>query len=143
MKTLEQILKYKSLAFDGRDSLRLVNFIPVELWTKLNLTPEEGIDPKTIKIKPLTKENILIHLTADLDFAFEKALNKRGISASCMYEVIKMWMWVLDDELADSNYDNYPQYGLPLFAAVARKYNLPCPIGNDIGNELRYDSRYS
>lgn len=73
-------------------------------------------------------------LASDLEFAFEKALGQRGISASVMNDVIKMWMWVLDDEEL-ANCEEYAQYGLPLLKKVAVKYGLPNEIGDDYGNE--------
>jgi hypothetical protein len=77
-----------------------------------------------------------------LAFAFEKALNKRGISAGMMFHVVKMWMWVLDEheDLVNWPDDYYAQYGLPLFKAVALRYDLPNEIGDDEGDEFVYSS---
>lgn len=138
MKSLQQIYSYKSSSLDGRDVSRLSAFIPVEDWPKFGLKVAEGVDLATIKIEKLTKANIMKHLKRDLAFAFEKALGKRGISASLMNDVIKMWMWVLDDELADC--EEYAQYGLPLLKKVAVKYKLENPIGEDKGDEYKYSS---
>ena len=56
-----------------------------------------------------------------------------------MYCVIKMWNQVLGNELGDWPDDNYAQYGLPLLKATALKYNYCNPIGNDQGNEYKYN----
>jgi len=138
MKTIEQIVAYKSETLDGRDISRLAEYIPLEYWPKVGLTLREGVDPASVIIRPLVRENVLKNLANDLDFAFEKALNKRGLSAGMMYQVVKMWMWVLDDELAD--FEEYAQYGLPLFKAVAIKYGLPNEIGEDSGDEFKYSA---
>lgn len=143
MKTKKQILDAvkngkKTQAIDERDFSRLVDFFPIKDWEIFGFEVKAECDKN--KIPPpekLTKKNVLSHLKSDLEFAFEKALNKRGISSSCMYEVIKMWLWVLDDELAD--FDNYAMYGLPLYKAVALKYNLENPIGKDSGDEDKYN----
>jgi len=71
-----------------------------------------------------------------LKFAFEKALDQRGISASLMYDVISMWNWILEEGL--ENFEEYPQYGLPLFKATALKYGFENPIGEDNGYEYKY-----
>ena len=42
---------------------------------------------------------ILKQLEEDVDFGFEKALNQRGLSAPAMYIVVRMWMWILEDDL--------------------------------------------
>ena len=87
-------------------------------------------------MKPFTRENVLKQLEKDVAFGFEKALGKRGISSSFMYEVVKMWNWVLEEGL--ENFDNYPMYGLPLFKATAVKYGFDNPIGDDDGDEEEY-----
>jgi hypothetical protein len=125
----------ESQCLDGRDFGRLCDFFPVEDWGKLGASLKEGAKPP--RAKPLTKQNILKQLKHDLEFAFEKALNQRGISSSLMYEVIKMWMWVLEDSLQD--WDEYSMYGLPLYKAVALKYGFNNPIGKDYGNESKYE----
>ena len=73
----------------------------------------------------LTRENVLSHLEKDVAFGFEKALNKRGISAAMMHAVVKMWNWILEEGL--ENNDAYDPYGLPLFEATATKYGFENP----------------
>ena len=120
---------------DGHDFLRLSAFFPVSNWKIFGFKLIKG--KKAPKSKKWTEKNIKKQLAEDLSFAFEKALNKRGISSGLMYEVIKMWLWILEDPLQESN--DYAMYGLPLYKAVALKYNLPNPIGNDVGNEVKYN----
>lgn len=88
--------------------------------------------------RPFTRGNILEQLKLDVDFGFEKALNQRGISSGIMYSVVSMWNWILEEGL--ENFDDYAQYGLPLFKATAIKYDFPNPIGEDTGSEEKYAS---
>jgi len=125
----------KSECLDGRDFSRLCDYFPVEDWKKLGFSLKKGAKPQ--KAKAFTKQNILNHLKRDLEFAFEKALNQRGISSSFMHEVIKMWMWILEDSLQHS--EEYTMYGLPLYKAVALKYGFNNPIGEDKGSEGKYE----
>lgn len=120
---------------DGRDYARLTNFFEDEYLSVLGFEKTAGA---TREVKEWTFDNVLGQLTEDLDFAFLKALNRRGISSSLMYEVVKMWMWVLEDDL--QYFEEYAQYGLPLYKAVAVKYRLPNPIGDDTGTERKYAS---
>lgn len=142
MKTLEQIAKeYKSETLDGRDLTRLSIFIPYNMLNDFGIKPKDEYDDEEIwnkHIKEFTRENILKQLEEDVDFGFEKALDKRGISASLMYEVVRMWNWILEEGLED--FDSYAQYGLPLFKATAVKYGFDNPIGNDYGDEYEYSS---
>lgn len=132
MKTLQQV---KELY--GRDLSRLFQFIP-ESELK-----DFGLELKTEYVgkhqhKEFTKENILIQLEEDVEFGFEKALNKRGISSSLMADVVMMWNWILEEGLED--FDEYSMYGLPIFKATALKYGFENPIGDDLGSEDKYNS---
>lgn len=136
MKSLKQIAaEYKSKTLDGRDLYRLARFIPEEQLKDfgLELKPEYV---GTHKHEPFTRENVLKQLQEDVKFGFEKALNRRGISAGLMYEVVQMWNWVLEEGL--ENFDSYAMYGLPLFKATAIKYEFENPIGDDEGDECCY-----
>lgn len=136
MKTLEQIKElYKSKCMDGRDIDRLVDFYPVSEWEHFGFKLKEGATPPI----PLafTRENIISKLKDDVEFGFEKALNKRGISSSFMAEVVQMWNWILEEGLED--FDEYPMYGLPIFKATAVKYGFDNPIGDDSGSEPQYN----
>ena len=90
---------------------------------------------------PFTKANIIKQLRTDVEFGFEKALNRRGISAGLMFEVVRMWNWILneDDELANWPSERYAMYGLPLFKATAIKYGFPNMIEDDEGDESWYE----
>ena len=139
MKNRDQILEAiksgkKSKCIDGRDFQRLATFFPEEDLKEFGFSPKDGVEYKP---QELTRENVLSELQSDLAFGFKKALNQRGISSGLMYEVVKLWMWVLDDKLAD--HDTYPMYGLPLFKAVAVKYGFENEIGDDSGSEQKYN----
>lgn len=137
MKTLEQIANNrKSECFDGRDFHRLVQFIPESDWSKFGLTRNPENTEEHIPID-FTRENVLVQLKKDVEFGFEKALNKRGLSAGLMYKVVSMWNWILEEGLEDFN--NYGYYGLPLFKATAVKYGFENPIGEDEGDEEDYN----
>src|SRR5882724_12667359 len=128
MKTLEQVKElYKSNTMDGRDLNRLAQFIPFDMLpfcgieSQLGITKEEW-EKDTL---PFTRDNVIAQLQKDVEFGFEKALNKRGISASFMNDVIVMWNWILEEGLEDYDREaNYPQYGLPLLKATALKYGF-------------------
>lgn len=132
----------EAVCLDSRDYARLIEFFPPEDWDVFGFTVKEGTDPTTVHPKEWTEENIKKQLEADLEFAFEKALGQRGISASFMFETVKMWMWILEDPLYDEADDNYAQYGLPFLKMVAVKYGFENPIGDDNGDESKYSADY-
>ena len=135
MKTLDFIIEnYKSETLDGRDLNRLAQFIPKERLSEIGMSlKDESVEWNP---KEFTRENVLEQLKSDVEFGFEKALGKRGVSAGLMYEVVSMWNWVLEEGLED--FDDYAQYGLPLFKATAVKYGFDNPIGEDSGSEYEY-----
>lgn len=140
MKTLSQIqANYKSQTLDGRDLSRLSQFIPEADLAGFGLSLHPEFVGKH-QAKEFTEAAVIDQLRNDVEFGFEKALNKRGISSSLMFEVVKMWNWILEDGLDASADNNYEQYGLPHFKAVAVKYGFENPIGDDDGDEYKYSS---
>lgn len=128
MKTKEQIIEAvksgkESATIDGRDFSRLVIFFPISDWGLFGFSLKDGLSEADVpEPKELTRENILAKLADDVAFGIGKALSHRGISSYAMYEVVKMWMWVLDDPL--QYHDDYHSYGLPFFTAVAKQYGI-------------------
>lgn len=138
MKSLEQVKEqYTSQTLDGRDLNRLAQFIPEDQLQYFGLQLMEDAKGTHTHIE-FNRENILNQLKKDVEFGFEKALNQRGISAGLMFDVVRMWNWILEDGL--ENFDAYPMYGLPLFKATAIRYGFPNPIGEDTGSEEKYES---
>jgi len=121
---------------DDRFGSRLCQFLTDEQVEKIGFVIKEEYKGKR-QIKEWTRENILAQLKEDVDFGFEKALDKRGISSNLMFEVVKRWNKVLEEGL--ENYDSYEMYGLPLFKATAVKYGWKNPIGDDTGSESYYN----
>ena len=138
MKTLNQIAtEYKSETIDGRDLDRLINFIPESRLPEFGMELREEYVGKH-EHKDFTREAVLAQLKDDVAFGFDKALNKRGISSCTMYQVVSMWNWILEDGL--EVFDDYANYGLPLFKATAVKYGFDNPIGDDTVGEFKYSS---
>lgn len=138
MKTLEQIKDtYGSQTLDGRDLSRLAYFVPEPELASWGIKLNDEYVGKHVALE-FTRENVLAQLQEDVAFGFYKALNRRGISAWLMFEVVRMWCWILEEGLEDWDQGNYAQYGLPLFKAVAVQYGFENPIGVDGGDEFKY-----
>ena len=129
--------KYSN-GIENRTLTRMICFLSAEQIEKLGF--EFKNDELREEHTPVewTKENVLKQLEVDLDFAFEKALDKRGISANLMFYVVLFWNEVLESSL--SNYDimNYAQYGLPLLKLTALEFDMKNKIGDDLGDEVKY-----
>ncbi len=143
MKTLNEILdNYKDYAvvLDDRFGSRLAKFLTEEQLEKIGFK-YDGDEPYP-EPKEWTRENVLSQLKEDVEFGFEKALDKRGISASLMFAVVLRWNRVLEEGLEDYPESNYAMYGLPLFKATAEKYGWENPIGDNSGSEDYYNEEY-
>ena len=74
MKTLEQIKKdYISTTIDGRDVIRLANFLPEKDLSIFGVSLKEEYVGKHVPLE-LTKENILQILKSDVAFGFENLI---------------------------------------------------------------------
>lgn len=138
MKTIEEIIKnYENYetSIEDRFGRRLCQFLTREQMVKIGFELGGNVDHIP---KEWTRENIINQLKSDVEFGFEKALDKRGISSSLMFGVVMSWNKVLEEGLEDWDEDNYKYYGLPLFKATALKYGFDNPIGDDYGDECKY-----
>ena len=66
-------------------------------------------------------ENILAQLRADTEFAIEKAMNHRGISAGLMNDVLTSWCIVLENGL---EHTDYGWYGDKLIKEIDKMYGF-------------------
>lgn len=141
MKTIEEILKnYEeewATFLDDRFGARLCQFLTEEQIESIGFSINEEYKGQHIP-KEWTRENILEQLKDDVEFGFEKALDRRGISSGLMFDVVRKWNKVLEEGLEDWDEDHYAMYGLPLFKATAIKYGWDNPIGDAEGNESEY-----
>lgn len=69
-----------------------------------------------------------------LDFAWEKALGERGLSANRSVAKVAEWLWLLGDDALLGRFlaAPYPQYGIPQLAVVTRELapeKLPAGVG--------------
>ncbi len=113
----------KSEALDGRDYSRLADFFPASDLDAFGFSLKDGA---TWNVKPWTEDEVRKQLKHDVEFAFEKAYNQRGISASMMHAVVKMWMWILEDEKLVYGED-FDDYGVNYLRRVAVNHGLADP----------------
>lgn len=120
MKTIQEILdNYKNYetSLDDRFGIRFAQFLSEEQMKQIGFSLKDGTKHYQ---KEWNRENILKQLKEDVEFGWEKAINQRGISSNLMYEVVRSWNKILEEGL--ENFDEYPQYGKPLFKETAKKY---------------------
>ena len=111
-------IELDNLLHQCRFTKRFVDFLPASEWKKFGFEyqGEEEYIPKE-----WTEENVLAQLKYDLDFAIEKALCQRGISASLMNDVLRSWCIVLENGLENIDYG---WYGDNLIKAIDEYYDF-------------------
>lgn len=104
---------------DSRDYSRLVDYFATDDWTYFGFA-FTGSQDEQPAVREWTRENILENLRSDVAFGIEKAEGERGISSWLMHSVVKMWLWILEDDLQHDAVDC--GYGLGFFRTVEHKY---------------------
>lgn len=102
---------------ERRFTKRFMDYLPVEAWKEFGF----GYKGDNFVPKDWTEENIKNDLKRDLEFAIEKALGHRGISASLMYDVLKSWCIILENGLEKTDYG---WYGDKLIKAIDEYYEF-------------------
>ena len=73
----------------------------------LTVEQAKSIDWEVSKKYPnpieFTKQNVLKQLESDVAFGFEKALEKNLLISKLMFDVVKEWLFILEDPLKDFN----------------------------------------
>lgn len=123
MKSLEYVKEHidgeiEKDILDTRFTKRFIDFLPATEWEKFGY---KYTGKKEYVPKEWTEENILAQLRDDTEFAIEKALNHRGISASLMNAVLTSWCIVLENGLENTEYG---WYGDELIKAVDKLYGF-------------------
>jgi len=143
MKTLEQILEnYKKNTFGSCGIYGLCAYIPYDKLEFIGVELKKDITKEmwNKEIKPLTRENILENLEQDVEYGFEKALGKQKVNTACIFQVVRIWNWILEEGLENWEGDDFDYYGLPLLKATALKYGFYNPIDDDSGREEKYNN---
>ena len=81
------------------------------------------------------RESVLVRALDYLEFAWEKALDHRGLSASRSIEKMESYMWLLGEsdlvEVCETG-ANYAPYGAPILAKISDRLGYKMPEGADV-----------
>lgn len=103
------------------------------------ITLKEDADLSSWKEKNLSDEIVLEEIKGYMDFAWDKAIGHRGLSASRSIQKLSAWCWLLvEDELVEA-LDNgpYSRYGAPGLAEVSKRFEWPIPKGKRIKRMIK------
>lgn len=138
MKTYDEIVAFYEAEskndFLGFTADVLLPYLPVE---KVKPFLKEDADLSEWKTVPLTEESVITEMRGYMEFAWGKAQDHRGISASRSVEKMSAWLWLLGDEETLSfakDGDNYRNYGAPILKKICEVYQFPIPDDEGIKN---------
>ncbi len=88
---------------------------------------KEGVTEKEWGLQPCTRDAVLAKMKDYMEFAWDKANNRRGISANRSVMHYIAWIWLAgDDEFfkeINSDFENdYHFYGKPILEKICKKY---------------------
>lgn len=114
-----RIRSYESADFFGTQRDDLIGVLPFAAareWLKPDADPAhwnpESATPSAVKARALDY----------MPFAWDKANNRRGLSAGRSINHMTAWLWLLGDPLADELEGMYRDYGKPCLVAICEKY---------------------
>lgn len=146
-----QQLKDSGQDFFGFQSADLIGFLPFEL-AKAYLREESIAEYENGKLvweqQPNDRDGILKIIHGYMEFAWDKANNCRGLSASRSIEHMTAWTWMLGEEEQElyefvSDNDNYYHYGKPILEKICQHFNWDYTSwdngyrGNDEDDQVR------
>lgn len=132
LPTPEQIvarLEYRKqddpFAFEVVDYLSWLDYAHAKPYLKDTVTESKWEQDR----QPLTRENVLQRMEEYMPFAWDKARNKRGLSASRSVQHYIAWTWLIGDQDFSEQIDKMPfnPYGEPALRAICERYNIPIP----------------
>lgn len=97
--------------------LEVLAFDQARPFLKPDATGEGWPTPKTVA---QLREKAIQYM----DFAWQKANNCRGISASRSISHYQAWLWLLGETWGDSLFDEYEFYGKPQLVRICEHFGL-------------------
>ena len=143
MRTTEEIIKRldeikeSKLDFFGFESIDLLTVLP---YDKAKPYLKEDTKPEDWKPDACDDEAVKKRIVEYLDFAWEKAHDHRGLSASRSISHFSAWCWLLGDDEAFAfvtDEKNYPPYGAPVLEFLSKRFGHKRPVGEINDNMAR------
>lgn len=136
MRTQEEIaarIKAKQSGFMDFTADALIQYLDFE-HAKEFLKPEVTAEEWSKSAIPFTRERIIAAIKDYMAFAWDKARNHRGLSASRSISKMEAWVWALNDEGLEKRFEAIPyeNYGAPKLTFLCKEFEIPIPVGDDV-----------
>ncbi len=111
LSRMKQVEKDDFFGFQRTDLLEHLDFENAKQFLK------DGVTEADWKKETRTPKEVM---TEYLSFAFEKAKDKRGLSAGRSMEHYTSWLWLDGDEVLHKTLDEYTDYGIPQLIEICK-----------------------
>lgn len=123
MRTDEEIVaRAKAIAahdWMGTQGVDLIQRLPLE---KARPLLKDDADIKEWTVLPRDEATVKNEMLNYMPFAWDKANNRRGISASRSLEHMSVWLWLLGHDEAAEAVLEYDHYGKPWLRAICEAF---------------------
>lgn len=120
MKTYEEIIarinERQSRDIFGFEASDLMGYLP---WDRVKQFLKPNAQESDWKPLPRDKDAVTAQILAYMPFAWEKANNCRGLSASRSLSHMAAWLWMIE---VDIPLENYTHYGKPQLRAICEHF---------------------
>lgn len=97
----------------------LISYLPFESAKPFL---KDDVTPKDWKERPRDRESVIAQIEAYMPFAWDKANNRRGLSAGRSINHMQAWLWMLGEETAADSISHYTLYGKPQLRAICEHF---------------------
>ena len=115
---LEAVKVSDSFGFEWQEYIAYLEYEHAKQYLKPEVTKKEW--DKDVHDAPSPRERMIDYM----EFAWEKANNKRGISACRSLAHYTAWLWLDGDDALWKTLDDYEYYGKPQLIEICKYLNL-------------------
>lgn len=126
MKSINEVIEFTKV--EGAKALfnfyvdPLTEFMSLEVANSSGLFKDLSEEDWAHTVKEYNRDNVLMSMKDYLPFAFEKAREERGLSASRSIQKMRTYLFMLNDIELCSEIEDYTDYGLPQLEKISTKY---------------------
>jgi hypothetical protein len=131
IKRISEVKENDFFGFETTDLLACLSFKAAKPFLKKG-AKADGWEPE-----PRDAESLKARIVKYLEFAWEKAVDHRGLSASRSISHFRAWLWLLGDDVAldfASDESKYTPYGAPVLAFLSERFGHRRPADEMANN---------
>lgn len=99
----------------------LIDYLP---FSEAKPHLKEGVTAKQWQPQPSDRESVISQIKEYMPFAWEKANDRRGLSAGRSINHMQAWLWMLGEDAAAEALEDYSLYGKPQLRAICERYDI-------------------